>query len=56
MEASEEIELISNMLLYAAKYHLEPEVVTSFYWVIKRKPDMDLLEAVNIALGEWDID
>ena len=50
---SEDLNLISKMLILARKNHLETEVVWSFYQA--SASGSDIVAAVAYALDEWDI-
>ena len=54
-ETKHEFEIISTMLTRAKEYHLEVEVIWSFYNAITGSQERGIAEAAFIALGEWDI-
>ena len=50
-----ELEGIKNMLERSSKYHLQEEVILSFYYELKVNPKIELLDEIYNALYEWDV-
>ena len=51
----EDLKIVYNALQLAKVHGLEAEVVLSALYEIKSDDDLDIKDALNIALADWDI-
>ena len=54
-EIIEELQIVDNLLLNAAEYGLQSEVVTWALQNMKENPDLSIGDAMEISYSEWII-
>ena len=55
MNKEQQLSYVSNILAQAMYYGLESEVVLDALELVKENPDMDPINALELAAKDWDV-